>query len=353
MEKIINIKPLDEAAMSAARDKWNNVAKPIGSLGLLEESVIKIAGITGTADVRIDNRCVVVMCADNGVASEGVSYADSSVTEIIANGIASGVSSISRMAQTFGADVIAVDIGMNRDIRDASSDRIVNRKVACGTQNIALGAAMTIPQAQQAINAGIDLVKTLKARGVQIIATGEMGIGNTTTTSALAAVLLNEAVENVTGRGAGLDSGGIERKVEVIKRSIEANGYGQPKETAPIELLSKLGGYDICGMVGLFLGGAIHRVPIIVDGVISAVSALIAARIEPPAKDYMLCSHVSREPAGEKLLKELGMKPLITSELCLGEGTGGVLLLPLLDGALSVYHKAHRFDEIKLEELKL
>lgn len=343
MNRIERINAVDESARIRANERWNSVAKPLGSLGLLENAVEKIAAITGSENVDIDKRAVVVMCADNGVVCEGVTQSDSSVTAICAKAIAEGTSNINRMAQSFGAEVLAVDIGINWDVE---CERLLKRKIAYGTENIAAGPAMSISQAEQAIIVGMDIVRELKKSGVKIIVTGEMGIGNTTTASALSAVLLGLPPERVTGRGAGLSSTALKRKIEVVEQAIAVN---KPDKSKSVELLAKLGGYDIAGMTGLFLGGAFYHIPVVIDGVISGVAAVIANLINPLSAQYMLASHVSGEPAGKLLLERIGLKPLITAEMRLGEGTGGVLLLPLLDGALSVYNHAHRFDELKME----
>lgn len=336
----------DKVAEYAAREKWNSVAKPLGSLGLLENAVEKIAAVQGTANVDINSRAVVVMCADNGVISEGVSQSDSSMTAICANAIANGMSNINVLSDAFGARVIAVDMG----IKETSvNPRLVDKRIAGGTRNIADGAAMTPEQAEKAICAGMDIVGELKKENIKIIVTGEMGIGNTTVASALASILLSLPPRRVTGRGAGLDSAAFERKISVIERAVRVNN---PDKSRPIELLSRLGGFDIAGIVGLFLGGAFYRVPVVIDGVISAVAAVIAGRINPISVEYMLPSHVSAEPAGKLLLESLALKPLITAGMRLGEGTGGVMLLPLLDGALSIYSSAHRFDDISIERYK-
>lgn len=343
MKRIKDILPLDYEAVRRSKEHWNNVAKPLNSLGLLEKIVMQIAGITGNENVRIDKRCAVIMCADNGVVAEGVTQTGSEVTAIVADAIAEGTSNISRMADTFNTEVIAVDIGMNTDSRNKN---VINKKIAYGTNNIMKEPAMTAEQAEKAISVGIDIVSELKAKGVQIIVTGEMGIGNTTTSSALASVILNVEAEKVTGKGAGLDKEGILHKIEVIKNAIKRSN---PERNNPIEVLAELGGYDIAGMIGLFLGGAIYRVPVVIDGIISAVSAVIAYEICPAVRDFILCSHVSKEPAGKMLLDYLDLKPVINAELCLGEGTGGILLIPLLDGALSVYNSAHKFENLPME----
>lgn len=343
MNRINEICPADKAAYNAAKEHWNSVAKPLGSLGLFEDAVCRIAAVQGSPDVDISRRTAVVFCADNGVVCEGVSQSDSSVTALCAREIAEGRSNINSLAKAYGADVIAADIGVAEDLNCAE---LLNRKIAHGTKNIAAGAAMTREEAERAVCVGIDTVKALKESGVNIIVSGEMGIGNTTTSAAIASVLLGRSPSAVTGRGAGLDSAGLARKIAVIERAIKVN---KPEKNDPLDVFSKLGGFDIAGMAGLFLGGAVYHIPVVIDGAISAVSALLAKRIAPACSDYMLASHVSAEPVGKLLLDELGLKPVITAEMRLGEGTGGIMLLPLLDGALSIYNNAHRFDEIGLE----
>ncbi len=342
MDRITKIRPIDVSAVAAASENWGKIAKPLGSLGLLEAQVSQIAGIIGSPDVRLDRRAVVVMCADNGVVAEGVTQTDSSVTAIVAGAIAGGTSNINVMAARFGAEVIGVDVGMNSDVPG-----MISRKTAYGTENIARGAAMSVSQAEAAIRAGMDAVGELASRGVQIVVTGEMGIGNTTTAAALASVLLDRPVDEMTGRGAGLSTEGLLRKKAAIKRAIEIN---KPDPDKPIELLAKLGGFDIAGMAGLFLGGAVYHVPVVIDGVISAAAAVIASAIAPDCTGYMLPSHVSEEPAGQALLKRLELSAPIHAGLRLGEGTGGVLLLPLLDAALAVYNSSHKFDQLPMEK---
>lgn len=343
MERLRLITPLDAEAMERSRRRWNSIAKPLHSLGIFEETIVQIAGITGSENISLDRRCVVDMCADNGVVCEGVTQTDSSVTAAVAREMAEGRSNINCLARCYGADVFAVDIGMRYD---ADSENIIDRKISCGTGNIAVGPAMTDGQAEKAISVGIDMVRDCVQKGYKIIVTGEMGIGNTTVASAAAAVILGLPVQSVTGRGAGLDSAGLARKISAIERAISVN---RPSADKPLELIAKVGGYDIAGMTGLFLGGAIYKVPVVIDGFISAVSAALASLIEPLAKDYAVCSHVSKEPAGQKMLEYLGKKPVITAEMCLGEGTGGVMLLPLLDGALAVYDTAHKFEDISIK----
>jgi len=336
------IPPRDEAAAAAAQRHWDSIAKPLGSLGRLEELVVDMAGIFGTSDVQIEKRGVIVLCADNGVVKEGVAQSSPEVTFLVAQNLTRKQTSVCRMAGVARASVIPVDMGM---LTPLDSPLILNRRVAAGTQNIAEGPAMTPEEAVTAIQAGIDLVRMCKEEGYKILCTGEMGIGNTTTSSAIAAVLLGRPVEEVTGRGSGLTDAALKKKIDTIKK---ASAVNKPDPDDALDVLHKLGGFDIAGMVGLFLGGAIYRIPIVIDGLISSVSALTAARLCPNARYAMIPSHVSGEPAGEYLMRELGMTPIIHAGMRLGEGTGAVSLLPLLDMALAVYHGSSKFDDIGL-----
>ncbi len=343
MDRISRIKPSDRLSAVSAKKQWNSIAKPLGSFGLLEEFIEKIASVQGTKDIDISKRAVAVMCADNGVVCEGVTQTGSEVTALSAVAIAEGRSNINALADTYCADVISIDIGINRDVE---CEKLVNKKIAYGTRNIAVSPAMTMNQAERAVCVGMDVVRDLKNRGFNIIVTGEMGIGNTTTASAVSSVLLDMPVEEVTGRGAGLTADGLERKISAIKRAV---AFNKPDRDKPLEVLAKVGGFDIAGMTGLFLGGAFYRIPIIIDGVISSAAAAIAYKINPLCAEYMLAGHVSEEPAGIRLLELMGLKAVINAGLRLGEGTGGIMLLPILDGALSLYRNAHRFDEIGME----
>ena len=336
------IEPLDEGALKAARDKWNAVAKPIGSLGQLELMVEKIAGLTGSIDVDISKRAVMVLCADNGVVAQGVTQSEPEITTVIAGSVARGISSVCRMAQTVNADAVSVDMGM---MTPSDVPGVIDRCIARGTGDISLGPAMSREQALTAIKIGVDLVAQMKADGYKILATGEMGIGNTTTSSAMAAAFLGLPVETVTGRGAGLSNAGLARKCAAIERALAVN---EPDANDALDVLSKLGGFDIAGLVGLFIGGAVHRVPIVIDGFISALAAYTAARLCPACTCAMLPSHVSAEPAARMLFDELGVEPIIHAGLRLGEGTGAVLLFPLLDAALALYNGT-TFDDTGIE----
>lgn len=328
-------------AKEQAQWKWDHVAKPLHSLGLLEDMIVKIAGIQGTADVRIDRRCALVFCADHGVVSEGVSQSGSEVTALVAQSIAEGTANINLMASSAHADVYAVDMGMLHPVPGT-----IDRRIAAGTANMAKQSALTYEQAKSALQAGMDLVGEMKEKGYQIILTGEMGIGNTTASTAISCTLLGFTPEELTGRGAGLSDAGLVRKRHAIERALSVN---QPDANDPVDVLAKVGGLEIAGMAGAFLGGVKHHVPVVIDGVISAVAALVAARICPEAKNFMLPSHMSREPAAIRIMDELELKPIIHADMALGEGTGAAALLPLLDMALRVYHGPHTFDDLGMD----
>ncbi len=336
----------DRAAAEEAAAIWDKVCKPLGSLGEFERMVCRLAAVYGTVDIDISRRCVVVVCADNGVVAEGISQTGQEVTASAALEIARGKSNINVMAKAAGADTVVADVGMATDVRHPE---LIVRKAGYGTANIAEGAAMTEQQAVEAVETGIRLARRMREKGYQILVTGEMGIGNTTTSSALAAVLSGLPVEEVTGPGAGLSRQGVERKIRVIRQAIRVN---HPDPSRPLELLAKLGGFDIAAMTGLYLGGAMERIPVVIDGVISSVAALLAYRLRPLCREYMFASHMSEEPAGREIMKLLGLRPVINAGMRLGEGTGGVCLLPLLDIALAEFRGAHRFAETDVEQYR-
>lgn len=332
----------DQISMKNALQHWMSIAKPLNSLGRLEEVVTKIAGIVGTSNVSVKKKGLIIMCADNGVVEEGISQTGQEVTAIVSENFAKHDTSVCVMAEYAGVEIFPIDIGIVTEVQG-----IEQRKVMNGTNNMLHGPAMSREQAIEAIKIGIEKVQELKQAGYEILATGEMGIGNTTTSSAVASILLDTPVETVTGRGAGLTSEGIEHKIQVIKESISLN---QPNGNDPIDVLAKVGGLDIAGLVGVFLGGAIYHIPIVIDGFISGVSALIASRLHPICKEYAIASHVSKEPAGMMLLDALELKPFLTCDMCLGEGTGAVAAMPIIDMAVAVYHQMRTFQEIKVEQ---
>ena len=330
----------DIAAARQAQARWDSLAKPPGSLGLLEKAVVRIAGVTGNADYSIDRRVLLVCCADNGVVRHGVSTADASVTAALARALAEDNLCVSKMARKAGVDVIGVDVGMNEDL---GLSALYNRRVANGTADMSQGPAMSREQAKEAIRHGLELASMCHERGYAIVATGEVGIGNTTTSSAIASVLLGKPPAEVTGCGAGISSEGLARKIAVIERAIAVN---QPDCGDPLGVLAKLGGFDIAAMVGIYLGCAVHRLPVLVDGLIASVAALTAKRLCPQAANAMLASHVSAEPAARWVLEALELEPLVTAGLRLGEGTGAMQAVPLLDMAYTVYREMITFETL-------
>ena len=345
---MIEIRQPDRAAMEAAAARWNRIAKPLHSLGVLEEDMIRIAGMTGSPDIDLGKKAVVIMCADNGVVEEGISQTGQEVTAAVTRNFTTGNSCVCIMAERAGAEGIPVDVGVAERLEGCGHVYPLRScRIMDGTRNFAREEAMTEAEARAAIQVGIDQVRRLKERDVRIIATGEMGIGNTTTSSAVASVLLGKEPSAVTGRGAGLSDEGLKRKVQVIEKAIARH---RPDWQDPVDVLKKVGGLDIAGLAGVFLGGAAFGIPVVVDGFISAVAALAAERMRPGCTAFMLASHVSAEPAGEMLLEALGLKPVIRAGMCLGEGTGAVAALPLFQMAADVYGRMSTFEENEIEE---
>ena len=340
-ETINAVTPSDREARERCRARWNSLGKPLYGLGKLEELIAGIAGIQGTEMVDIRKKALVIFCADNGVVEEGVSQTGQEVTAVVAENFVDGKSCAAIMCRRAGADLFPVDVGMAAD-----TPRVEKRKCRRSTSNISKGPAMTREEAVFAVEAGIAKAEELKSLGYNMIASGEMGIGNTTTSSAVASVLLGKAPEEMTGRGAGLSDEGLQRKISVIRRAIAVN---QPDPGDPIDIISKVGGFDIAALTGLFLGGAALKVPVVADGLISAAAALLAVRTAPFCRDYILPSHVSGEKAAAAVLSEMGLSPIIHAGMHLGEGTGAVALFPLLDMACDVYYEMDTFEGISVE----
>ena len=335
---LATITPPDEAARAAAHAHWASLAKPLGGLGALETMLEDTAALTESATLDFSQRAVLVLCSDNGVVAQGVSQTDQSVTRAVAENLAARRTSVCQMAKTARCEVVPVDMGIAGD----PVPGVLNCRIAAGTADFTQGPAMSRAQAVEAIAHGIALVQAQKGQGVRLLATGEMGIGNTTTSSAVAAVLLGQPVEVMTGRGAGLSDEGLARKLDAIRHGITVN---HPNADDPLDVLSKLGGFDIAGLCGIFLGGALEQVPVLVDGFISGVAALCAVRLCPAASKAVFASHCSTEPAAKLVLDALGKAPLLMAGLHLGEGTGAVASLPLWDMALAVYNHCYSFAE--------
>ena len=342
-EKIKTIIPPDENARKKAQTHWAACAHPLGSLGLLEEAVADMAALTGTDEIALSPRAVLVFCGDNGVVAQGVSQCGSEVTAHIVRGLAAGRTAVCKMAEIACCQVIPVDLGV-LDFPETAGVR--SCRIGNGTRDFTFAPAMEREQAANAIWQGMELVREQKEKGIRLLATGEAGIGNTTTSSAVACALLGKPAAELTGRGAGLSTEGLRRKIAAVEKGLRLH---QPDPLDPIDVLAKVGGYDIAALCGAFLGGACYGVPMLIDGFISSVAALCAVRLCPAAGKAVFASHVSAEPAGQLLLDILGKKPLITAEMRLGEGTGAVAAIPLLDMALAVYLDSYTFGECGID----
>lgn len=337
-ELIRGIAPIDRAAEKEAWKYWDSLCKPLRGLGWLESALTQMAGIYGTPRPHPDKRAVLIMGADNGVVKEGVTQTDSSVTMQVLENMGNGLSTACVMCRLAGCNLIPVNIGC---LTDGKHPRIRNLAVKKGTGNIAEGPAMTREECIRAILTGANLVQEMRGNGYDLIVTGEMGIGNTTTSSACAAVLFEKEPEEVTGRGAGLSTEGLQRKKEVIRRAIEVN---RPDRTDAIDVISKVGGLDIAGMAGCYLGAAYCRMPVLIDGFISAISAYLAGMLCETAKEYMIATHRSAEPASRLVMERLGMEAPLQAGMHLGEGTGAIMGLSLIDQALNVYYHLTTWD---------
>ncbi len=346
-ETINRIAPLDEAALASARRRQDTLTKPLGSLGKLEEISIQIAGIKAEPLPRILRKAVIVMAADHGVVAEGVSPYPQEVTAQMVLNFLTGGAGINVLSRLAGARVTVVDIGVATAL--PSDSNLVSRKIASGTANLAAGPAMSYSQAEQAIKTGIEMAESEFALGLDVIATGEMGIGNTTASAAICAVMTGQPVENVTGRGTGLDDKGMARKVSVIKRAIEINN---PDRSNALDVLAKLGGFEIGGLAGVIIGASARRVPVVIDGYISGAAALIAVGLAPRVQPYLIASHVSAEPGHRFLLEHLGLHPLVNLGMRLGEGTGAMLGTILAEAATRTLAEMSTFGEAGVSEAK-
>ncbi len=336
----------DIVAQQAAKRRLDSLTKPLGSLGRLEEIVIRIAGITGEARPVVDKKTIIIMCADNGVAEEGISSCPKSVTAEVTRNFTRGITGVNILSSHAGAEIVPVDIGVEGQLDCCG---IVDKKIMRGTRNMAKGPAMTREEALRAIDAGIETVNELKEKGARMFGTGEMGVGNTTTSSAVAAVLTGRQLDSLVGRGAGLSSEGLEHKIEVIRDSILLN---KPDADDAVDVLAKVGGLDIAGLAGCYLGAAACRIPIVIDGFIAGVAALVAARIMPDSREFMIASHGSAEPGSKAVLEALGLEPLLMLGLRLGEGTGAALAFHIIDAAFEAYNKMGIFGDANIEQYK-
>ncbi|MBN1068766.1 nicotinate-nucleotide--dimethylbenzimidazole phosphoribosyltransferase [Clostridium botulinum] len=343
-EIISNIDSVDKNVMEKAKERMNSLAKPLNSLGKLEEMSIRLSGITGSIKNTLDKRAIIIMCSDNGVVEEGVSSCPQSVTLSQTINFTKGLTGVAVLAKANNTDLKVIDVGINSDF---NHPLVLNRKIRKSTNNISKENAMTYEEAINAILVGIEAVKNAKEEGYKILGVGEMGIGNTSTSSAVISSLTGCKVEDVVGYGGGILEKAYKKKIEVVKKSIEIN---KPKKDDPIDILSKVGGFDIAAMVGVFLGAAYYKIPIVIDGFISVVSALVAFRLNHKTKEYMFTSHSSKEIGFKIAMKELELEAILNLDMGLGEGSGCPLAFSIMDSACAIMNNMATFAEAEIND---
>jgi nicotinate-nucleotide--dimethylbenzimidazole phosphoribosyltransferase len=336
---IRGIKAADELAKSEAVRHVDSLIKPIGSLGTLERIAVQLSGITGQRSNTFEKKCTIVMAADNGVHEEGVSSCPQEITAVQTINMTKGLTGICVLSQHAGAEVVIVDIGVKGDL---NAGGIINKKISHGTRNMAKGPAMTREQAVKAFETGIEIVGELVSKGYKLFGTGEMGICNTSTSSAVLMALTDISVEQAVGKGAGLTDADYENKKRVIERALETN---KPDSNDVLDVISKVGGYDIAGMAGCFLAAAYYRVPIVIDGFISTVAAFAAYKLNPLVKDYMFASHSSEEIGYKHAIHILGLEPMLNLHMRLGEGTGCPLAFNIIEASQAVVKNMATFEQ--------
>lgn len=343
-ETCMKVRPADREVMTAAKERQAQLAKPPGSLGMLEDISIRVAGMTGKIHNKAEKCRIIVLCADNGVCDEGVSCTPQSVTLSQTINLTRGMTGASSLAKHFGDEVRVVDVGV---MSNYNCPAVINRKIAYGTKNFYLEPAMTREQAEKAIRIGIEMANDAAAEGVDAIGVGEMGIGNTTTSSAILSVFSGEPASVTAGKGGGLLEETYKHKLEVIDGAIAKH---KPDVSDPIDVLSKVGGFDIAAMAGVFIGAAANRIPVVIDGFISVVAAVTAVRICPNAKDYMIASHCSFEPGYVIALRELGLEAPLLMKMRLGEGSGCPIMFRVMDAAYAIMNEMATFDEASIND---
>lgn len=339
------IHPLHLEAMVSARTRQDQLTKPKGSLGRLEELSIQVAGITGQVRPRIDHKVVTVMAGDHGVVAEGVSAFPQEVTPQMVLNFLRGGAAINVLSKHVGARVVIVDMGVASPMDP--HPQLINRKIGLGTGNIAKGPAMTREQAYASIMSGIEVVEGELQRGLDILATGDMGIGNTTPSAAIAAVVTGRRAHEIVGRGTGVDDDGLCRKVAAVESALKVN---QPDPCDGLDILSKVGGFEIGGLAGAILGAAANRRPVVIDGFISTAAAIIAATIAPCVKDYLIAAHCSQELGHRLMMEWLGVTPLLDMNMRLGEGTGAALAMSLVEASCKILDEMATFGEAGVSE---
>lgn len=337
-----NIKPTSKIVKEEAKKRLDDLAKPIGSLGKLEDIAIKLSGITGNITNSLDKKCTIVMAADNGIYEEGVSACPQNITIIQAINFIKGLTGISVLSKHANSDIRVVDIGINGDTEYPG---LINKKIRKGTSNMSKEPAMSIQEATNAIEIGIEMVKSLVDEGYKLLGTGEMGICNTSTSSAIVMSFTGCSAELAVGKGAGLTEDDFANKKKVIKTAIEINNVDSSN---PIDVLSKVGGFDIAGLVGCFLGAAYYQVPIVVDGFISSAAALTAYKLNPLVRDYMFASHCSEEPGYKIAMEQLKLDAVLNLNMRLGEGSGCPLAFNIIEASQAVIGNMATFEEASI-----
>jgi nicotinate-nucleotide--dimethylbenzimidazole phosphoribosyltransferase len=344
-ETISAVEPIREELYQATQARLDNLTKPRGSLGRLEEFARKYVAITGKERPKIEKKAIYTFAADHGVAEEEVSVFPREVTTQMVYNFLQGGAGINVLARLVGAEVRVVDIGVDHDFQ--SQEGLIIKKVAKGTKNMAKGPAMSREEAVRALEIGIGLVEEAAAQGLDLLGTGDMGIGNTTPSSAMAAVFTGEKVKKVTGRGTGIDDRMLTSKIEVITRALKVN---QPDPEDPLDILAKVGGLEIGGIAGLILGAAAKKIPVVVDGFISSVGALLAVRFQGRVKDYIFAAHRSVEVGHRAVLDDMGQRPMLDLDLRLGEGTGAALGMLLVEAGIKILTEMATFGEAGVSE---
>ncbi len=345
-KRIVNsIKPIDKKLESQILQHLNSLTKPQGSLGKLEDIILQYGLITGKIKPEIGGKQIVVFAADHGVAAEGVSAYPQEVTAQMVQNILNGDAAVNVLARHVNADICVVDIGVAGTFGDVPG--LIHRKVKPGTENITAGQAMSNKEVLKAIETGIEMAEDAIQKGVTILGTGEMGIANTTPSSALFAALLPCSVEEVTGRGTGINDQKLNHKAQVIKKALAVN---KDKLSSPVNILAALGGFEIAGICGLILGAAAHRIPVVVDGFISSAAALVTCKISDSVKDYLFFSHCSAEEGHQIFFERLGVRPILDLGMRLGEGTGAALAMSIIEASVKIYNEMATFDSAGVEK---
>ena len=343
-EYLSQIKKLDTGAMEKARTRLDSLTKPPGSLGKLEDIAVRLAGISGKMFYEPHKRCVIIMSSDNGVVEEGIASAPQSVTRVQTENFTKGLTGVAVIARQFNTDLIVVDMGINADI---NNPLVRNRKIRKSTWNIAKREAMTYDEAEKAVLSGIETALEAVKDGYKLLGAGEMGIGNTTTSSAVLCVLTGIPVEQATGKGAGLKEEAYRHKVEVIQRALENN---KPNPSDPVDVLAKVGGFDIAALAGVYIGAAYARIPVVIDGFISMVAALVASQLNLLVKEYMFASHASYEQGFRHAALALGIEPPLNLNMRLGEGSGCPIMFAVFDAACAVIRDMGTFEQANIDE---